>query len=125
LLPRDAFFKGNLSFALPTVFQTWQRKQTPRNLPKKITPQYFEFVEKSQACFCVCRSGNAGHATISLQDKKKSHYYFIKLLNGKNVQDLVNEINKTSIIERDFNIGTPSINKQELTYYINKLITGY
>jgi len=85
-------------------------------------PENFAFVEKSEASLCVCRSGNAGHATTLLKGKKKSHYYFIKLLTGKDVQEFVNTINKTSIVERDFNIGPPTINKQELTYYLNKLL---
>lgn len=122
LLPEDAFLEDNSSFTLPTVFQIWEKRQALRGISKKLIPQNFSFVEKSQACLCVCRTGNAGYATILLQDKKQSHHYFIKILNGKDAQELVNIINRTSIIERDFTIGAPSISKQELTYYLNKIL---
>ena len=122
ILPKNAFIKNNLTFELQTIFQIWQKMDEPRALPKKITPVNFAFVKKSQACLCVCRSGNAGYATTSVQDKKESHYYFIKILNGKSAEEIVNAVNKTSMIERNFNIGAPTINRQELTYYLNKLL---
>jgi hypothetical protein len=122
LLPKEAFLKNNLTFALPTVFQIWQKGQTVRDIPKKLIPVNFAFVEKSQACLCVCRSGNAGYATTQLQGRKRSHYYFIKILNEVDASELVNMINKTWMMERDFNIGAPTINKQELTYYLNKIL---
>jgi hypothetical protein len=122
LLPKEAFSRNNLPFALPTIFQIWQKRWTLRDIPKKLRPLNFAFVEKSQACFCICRSGNAGYATTKLQDKKQSHYYFIKILNGVAATELINIINKTSMIERYFNIGAPTINKQELTYHLNKIL---
>jgi hypothetical protein len=122
LLPKDAYTKNDLTFVIPTVFQIWQKKQTLRNLQEKLIPTNFAFVEKSQACLCICRSGNAGYATTLFHDKKRSHYYFIRILNGKDAQELVSIINKTSIIERDFNVGAPTINKQELTYYLNRIL---
>jgi len=97
---------------------------TLRGEPKKLRPVNFAFVEKTQACFSVCRSGNAGYATTQFQNKNKSHYFFIKILDSKLiVSEIVSIINRTKMIERDFNIGAPTINKQELTYYLNKIFT--
>jgi hypothetical protein len=34
-LPKKAFIKGNKQFALPTVFQVWQKKADASRDPKK------------------------------------------------------------------------------------------
>jgi len=122
LLPKNAFILDNTNYAVPTVFQIWQKKETRRLVPPSQIPKGFAFVEKSQASFSICRTGNAGLATTTFQHKKKSHNYFVKLLVSKDLDEVVRLFNKTRIIERDFNIGAPSLSRQEIIPYLNDII---
>jgi hypothetical protein len=126
LLPKRAFLRDGQPVPVPTVFQVWQKRRTLRKMPKKNTPEGFEFVKKSQACLCIRRTagstGNAGYATTQLKDKEQNRHFFIKVLNGVALPELVGKINKTSMVERDFCLGVPSINRQELTHYLNGIL---
>jgi hypothetical protein len=122
LLDRDSFIHNGSNFSIPTVFQIWQKKESKRVSFLKQIPIGFSFVKKSQACFSICRCGNAGFATTLFEHKSEGHNFFIKLLVNSNVDHVVALVNETRIVERNFNVGPASISKQEIIPYLNAII---
>merc|ERR1711988_1226761 len=122
-LKLDSFVRDGLEFSVPTIFNC-EKKQFFRTEPEKAVPKGFVFVEKKDASFAICRTGNAGFATTNFANKSESHNYFIKLLTGVSPNKIVDCINKIYISERDFTVGAPSVSKQEIIPYLNNIING-
>jgi hypothetical protein len=91
----------------------------------KEDPKNFSFVSKEKASFSIVRTGNAGYATTSFEDKGNAHNYFVRLAPGIGVENVVTSINETYMIERDFNLGAPTLSKREITYYLNRILSKY
>jgi hypothetical protein len=99
-----------------------KKKENRRASFLKQVPKGFVFVKKSQACFSICRTGNAGLATKWFKNKSEGHNFFIKLLVNIDVDHVVALINKTYMLERDFNVGAASISRQEIIPYLNVIV---
>ncbi len=119
-LPDNSFLVNNLEHDVPCIFQIWQKQTTSRIETKKLIPQNFEFVEKTNSPDISFRrvGANAGTIDKNIDEKSIQSHYFIKFKNGKTVND---NIDKLSTMKFDFNntVGPKSISKQELIAKFN------
>lgn len=125
LITKNASTHNGHNFDIPTVFQIWKKQEVLRDKVIKEDPKNFSFVSKEKASFSIVRTGNAGRATTSFKDKSNEHNYFVKLTPGANVENVMKSVNETYMIERDFNLGAPTLSKREITYYLNRILSKY
>lgn len=103
-------------YAVPCVFQVWEKRYEPRQkYKKKTTTDLFEFVDKDEADFRVARvGGSAGKASYDLDYSPNSNY-FIKattpVVSAEQLYDLINEIKFPSV---EWTVGPKSLSKTEL-----------
>ncbi len=100
-----------------------EKKDEYRIVAKKLEPNNFIFVKKTQnPDISFRRVGvNAGMIDKKIDEKSIQSHYFIKFTNGKSIQE---NINKLSTITYEFNntVGPKSISKQELIFKFNQLL---
>jgi hypothetical protein len=95
-----------------------------REIPKKLKPLGFVFVEKTQNPDISFRRVGVNAGTIdvvNINDKSIQSHYFIKFNNNKSLLDNVNALSK---IKYNFNntVGPNSISKQELIKEFIKIL---
>ena len=114
-LSNNSFIFNGADYAVPCMFQIWERTPEPRKRKKlRTTTNLFAFVEKGQADFRIQRvGGNAGKASFDL-DRAAASNYFIKnnsSLSNSQLVELINELKFPSI---EFTVGPKSLSKGEL-----------
>ena len=119
-LPDNSFLVDGVEHNVPCIFQSWEKKETNRNVTEKLDPINFRFVEKTEnPDISFRRVGvNAGKIDKNIEEKSIQSHYFIKFTN-------VTDINKLSNITYEFNntVGPKSISKQELIIKFNPLLS--
>jgi predicted RNA methylase len=122
-LPDKSFLVAGVEHNVPCVFQIWEKKDLNRIISKKLEPNNFIFVKKTEnPDISFRRVGvNAGIIDKKIEEKSIQSHYFIKFTNKKSTHD---NINKLSTINYDFNntVGPKSISKQELIFKFNPLL---
>ena len=122
-LPKDSFIVGNQTYDVPCVFQIWIKKDTQRDLPKKLVANKYKFVKKIEEHDISFRRVGvyAGEIDRVTEEKSIQSHYFIKfdaILTDKKYQQLV-DINYAC---KDNTVGPKSISKQELIKEFNKIL---
>ena len=143
ILEVDAFYlPSGESYAVPTVFQVWERKNIERDrIETTIVCQDFDFVsievdkktkkptlghtkaQQQQSDFCVRRVGGyAGKVYTDFKQKKrdwKSHYYIKQ--KTKDVYRIMQSINWNFRESPKYDTaGNPSISKHDLIKFYSK-----
>jgi predicted RNA methylase len=119
-LPDDSFLVNGIEHDVPCIFQIWIRKESPREIAVKQTPQYFRFVKKEEhPDFSFRRVGvNAG--TIDTQTEKSiQSHYFIKLDDPS--PELIQRLSQLTYPSNN-TVGPRSISKQELIAQFNPIL---
>jgi hypothetical protein len=88
-IPENSFIVNNVECDVPCIFQIWIKKKTIRELPKKIIPQYFKFVKKTDNPDISFRRVGvyAGSISQDIENKSEQSHYFIKFLNNNKLDD--------------------------------------
>lgn len=114
-LPARSFTLHDQDYAVPCVFQIWQKSTTPREkVQHRRTTELFTFTDKHTADFRIQRvGGNAGRASQDLDGSTTSNYF---LKNTSNLTDeaLISVINETVFPTVDDTTGPRSLSKGEL-----------
>lgn len=114
-LPDKSFLVDGTEHTVPCIFQIWEKKSYNRTAVEKLEPTGFVFVDKNDnPDISFRRVGvNAGTIDTNIESKSVQSHYFIKLTNGKSVNENIQLLSK---ITYGFNntVGPKSISKPEL-----------
>jgi oligoribonuclease (3'-5' exoribonuclease) len=121
-LPKKSFIIDNKEYDVPCVFQIWIKKNIKRILPKKLIPNKYSFVKKTDDNDISFRrvGGNAGHISKKTDDKSIQSHYFIKF-DTKLTNVLYSKLKNIIYECKNNTCGPKSISKQELIKEFNKL----
>jgi len=115
VLPQESFSFEGRPYAVPTVFQIWQKKPEPREKVKSLFQHPdFNFVSSDLAHFAFQRVGaRAGLVSIEgLRKSPNSHYFLRANKCSDNLMAVLSSIDWDTIKWRT--AGNPSIGKSEL-----------
>ena len=115
ILDKDSFILNQQDYAVPCVFQIWQKQDKKRTKKRlKTTTSLFDFTSKEKADFRIQRvGGNAGKAFFDL-DRSSQSNYFIKNNTSLSNEDFVSLINNSCFPTIEFTVGPKSLSKGEL-----------
>lgn len=125
-LSDNSFLLNEEDYAVPCVFQIWERKNTKRKKVKApSTSQYFSFVKtKEEADLRVQRvGGNAGKAYLNKEGALSSNYY-LKNTSPYTTEELVRLLNTANYHSLEDTVGPKSLPKGELILESNKILKG-
>lgn len=120
-LPSDSFILNNKPYDVNCVFQIWIKKDKPRKIPKKLFPNHYKFVPKTEnPDISIRRVGyNAGKVDFNYKDKSIQSHYFIKFDSFNS--NLLKKIKNINFHTKHFTLGPKSISKQELIKKLNSI----
>lgn len=116
-LPLDAFVFAGQPYEVPTVFQIWERRDSPRgSIARKLTHPDFAFVPANDADFAFQRVGaRAGLVSREgLRKSPQSHYFIRSHIDADALFDRLRGIDWQPVKCRT--AGNPSIGKRELIH---------
>ena len=116
ILPAESFTLHGIDYAVPCVFQIWEKRDAERiDTVLKTTTDFFKFVKKSDnPDFSIRRvGGNAGKASLNIDVSDQSNY-FIKTDKTTSPESLIAFINTLEFPMRDLGVGPRTISKSEL-----------
>jgi hypothetical protein len=132
-LPKDSFLVNGVPYDVPCVFQVWEKRQTPRILPKKHKPEGYIFVKKNAnppPHVAFRRVGvYAGRISEQIEDKNTNTHYYIRF--GNDLLDnpqfnitnfLINKYKPKELFTESNTAGPRSISQQELIPKLNTLL---
>ena len=122
-LEKDSFLLNGSKYDVPCIFQIWEKKETNRNVEKKINPCGFRYVKGSEEYDIAFRrvGGLAGKCYPNNGTKYSiQSHYFIKLDDKKNMENIIKKINQHSFPSNT--LGPRSISKPETNKVINEII---
>ena len=124
-IPPNSFLLGGETSNVPCIFQIWEKRDIPRDIPIKMEPfkKLYRFVRQDEhPDFSFRRVGvNAGRIDRNCAVSEQSHY-FIKF-NIEINENLWNTMKSTSFDDCKMNtVGSFSISKQELIEKYNKIL---
>ena len=107
---------------MPCVFQIWIKKHADRVLPKKLIPNNYKFVKKTDSHDISFRRIGVNAGDIDKETEKKSiqSHYFIKF-NIELTDVLFNKLTKNQYNCKNNTCGPKSISKPELIKEFNKV----
>jgi len=122
-LPKNAFIVDKKEYDVPCVFQIWIKKDTERVLCKKLIPNNYKFVKKTDSHDISFRRVGVNAGDIDKETEKKSiqSHYFIKF-DIELTDVLFNKLIKIHYNCKNNTCGPRSISKQELMNEFNKII---
>jgi hypothetical protein len=128
-LPVNSFMTSdNKNYNVPCIFQIWIKKDIDRTKLKKLQPNQFKFVKKTDNHdFSVRRvGGTAGFIDIKTSDKNIQSHYFIKLNteNTNYINKILTIIKKIKFTSAENTVGPKSISKNELIKEYNISLEG-
>lgn len=118
-LPVKAFTLHGEDYAVPCVFQIWEKRDAIREIQEsKLTTTHFSFVKKTDAPhFSIRRvGGNAGKASLNTDVSDQSNYFISCPASetSPSPQEMVAFINTLTFPTRDLGVGPRTISKGEL-----------
>jgi len=121
-LPINSFMVDKKEYDVPCVFQIWIKKGIDRILPKKLSPNNYKFVKKTDSHDISFRRVGINAGDIDKETEKKSiqSHYFIKF-DIELTDELFNKLTKIKYESKDNTCGPKSISKQELIKEFNKI----
>jgi len=116
----NGFIVNGLNHDVPCVFQIWIKKMDERKLEKKLLPNGYIFVKKTELPDISFRrvGVNAGNISKYIDDKNVQSHYFIRF-NKKLDDDMFKKILDLKYESRNDTVGPCSISKQELIREFN------
>lgn len=129
-LPKNSFLVNGVTYDVPCVFQIWEKRETPRILPKKHKPEGYKFVKKfanPSPHVAFRRVGvYAGRISQEIEDKNPNTHYYIRFDdNDFDVDNFLKTKYKPKQLFTDSNTAGPrSISQQELIPKLNNLLKG-
>ena len=122
-LPKNSFVIDKKEYDVPCVFQIWIKKDTLRNITKKLTPNKYKFVKKEEKHDISFRrvGANAGNIDKETSNKSIQSHYFIKFDNTL-TDELLNKLINIDYNCKNNTCGPKSISTQELINEFNKII---
>ena len=116
----NGFIVNGLNHDVPCVFQIWIKKMNERKLEKKLLPNGYIFVKKTELPDISFRrvGVNAGNISKYTDDKNVQSHYFIRF-NKKLDDDMFKKILDLKYESRNDTVGPCSISKQELIREFN------
>ena len=120
-IPENSFLIDGEISNVETVFQIWERKDFNRELPQKLNPIGFQFVNKNDNPDIAFRRVGicAGNIDKNFKDKSEQSHYFIKF--DGNVDEILEKLENIKFEEGN-TVGPKSIGKQEVIKEFNKQI---
>lgn len=122
VLPAKSFTLNDEPYAVPCIFQIWQRGTQLRvDVATTLTTKHFRFVKKNGSPDLSIRriGGNAGKASLNTDVSDQSNYFVVNT-SSLSVDDLVEHINSLQFPSRDMGVGPRSISKGELIAVLEK-----
>ena len=122
-LPKNSFIVDKKEYDVPCVFQIWIKKDVDRVLPKKLIPNNYKFVKKTDSHDISFRRVGVNAGDIDKETEKKSiqSHYFIKF-DIELTDVLFNKLTKIHYNCKNNTCGPKSISKQELIKEFNKVL---
>jgi len=119
-LPKNSFIVDKKEYDVPCVFQIWIKKDVDRILPKKLIPNKYKFVKKTDRHDISFRRVGVNAGVIDKETEKKStqSHYFIKF-DIELTDELFNKLKKINYNCKNNTCGPKSISKQELIKEFN------
>lgn len=123
-IPKKSFLVNNEEYDVPCVFQIWKRMETHREIPEKIYPNNFKFVNKTDdADISFRRVGiNAGKIEKNILNKSEQSHYFIKFINIELTDYIFEKLKDINFECSNNTVGPKSISKQELIKVYNNVL---
>lgn len=121
-LPKNSFIVDKKEYDVPCVFQLWIKKDFDRIVPKKLIPNNYKFVKKTDKHDISFRrvGVNAGYIDRETHKKSIQSHYFIKF-DTELTDELFNKLKNIVYNCKNNTCGPRSISKQELIKEFNKL----
>lgn len=118
-LEEKSFILNDEEYDVPCVFQIWMKKDTPREIEKKVSPEGFKYVSKNENYdFAIRRVGvNAGKCSLPKEELNVQTHYFIKLINNVSQENIFSKMNNHEYKKNT--TGPKSISKQEVNKVLN------
>jgi len=122
-IPEKSFTIDNKPHDVPCVFQIWIRKDIPRSIIKKLTPNKYKFVKKDEEHHISFRRVgiHAGDIDRETNEKSIQSHYFIKFDNAP-TDKLIKSLSSITYDCKHNTCGPKSISKQELIKEFNNII---
>ena len=119
-LPKNSFIVDKKEYDVPCVFQIWIKKDVDRILPKKLIPNNYKFVKKTDRHDISFRRVGVNAGVIDKETEKKStqSHYFIKF-DIELTDALFDKLKKINYNCKNNTCGPKSISKQELIKEFN------
>ena len=119
-LPKNSFIVDKKEYDVPCVFQIWIKKDVDRILPKKLIPNNYKFVKKTDRHDISFRrvGVNAGVIDKETENKSTQSHYFIKF-DIELTDALFDKLKKINYNCKNNTCGPKSISKQELIKEFN------
>lgn len=120
-IPTNSYLLDGKEYNVETVFQIWEKRNYNREVPEKLEPIGFQFVDKKDNPDISFRRVGvmAGHIERNFLDKSDQSHYFIKFDN--NVDEILQRLEQISFTHGN-TVGPKSIGKQEVIQEFNKYI---
>jgi hypothetical protein len=121
-LPADSFTVASQDYAVPCVFQIYERRDYTRIETTKPEPIGFRFVKKTEPHDCAVRRIGVYAGAVSLDTESKSiqSHYFIKFDNVDLIR-VVEELEKINF-SFDNTVGPRSLSKGEIVLEFNRVL---
>ena len=122
-LPEKSFLVNGEEYNVQCIFQIWVKKTYNREVSKKLEPNNFIFVEKTNTpSISIRRVGvNAGTIDVNSANKSVQSHYFIRLTNTNDLEKTI-DLLKSIVYDSNNTVGPKSIGKQDLIKEFNKVI---
>jgi len=119
-LPENSFIVDKKEYNVPCVFQIWVKKDVERIPPKKLIPNNYKFVKKTDVHDISFRRVGVNAGVIDKETEKKStqSHYFIKF-DIELTDALFDKLKKIIYNCKNNTCGPKSISKQELIKEFN------
>lgn len=122
-LPKNSFIVDEKDYDVPCVFQIWVKKDTDREISKKLIPNNYKFVKKEEQHDISFRRVGVNAGNIDRETEKKSiqSHYFIKF-DMELTDELFDILSKLNYDSKNNTCGPKSISKQELIEEFNMVL---
>ena len=121
-LPTNSFMINNKIHDVPSIFQIWIKKNSNRQVPKKLKPNNFNFVKKNNNPDISFRRVGVYAGKIDTNcDKSEQSHYFIVFSKRDKINYYINQL-KNIKFNHNNTTGPKSISKQELIKEFNKIL---
>lgn len=125
-LGKNSFLLNNCPYNVPCIFQIWEKRDTDREIPDKVTPNGYIYVKHNNTYDIAFRrvgalAGKCYKCNSEITYCKQSHYFLkfnAELL--AQINNIIEKINKHVFPSNT--VGSRSLSKSEVNEVINDII---